>query len=763
MLGVADATRRTSLVETLRVAFDLIACAVVRRQAVAADVLVALRGRAIVAFTALRAAAAAPGDALVAEHAAAAGAALEACFGVVVDVLADDRALEDDAGKETARALRDVVRRLREIADFSRLKDPGHVAAHAAKTLATASGRAAVEHAWTTLTTANPSAEPASPEARDVLRFFLDSFTDPQRARAAPAARAPSMVTLTPLYKEDVAFGAATLSARVDGENVSALRFLISMMPTEWAAMLQRCGLTLPGQDYEALLQTLHDEVAAAGSAREDDGAKAAELAEKKRLLREISEWASGRSQTMLRTARGMASYADATRVLARLEGVPEADIEPLVAVKYSHVVCAQVYGAEGNEENDEHLEQLLRENPHLSVVTAHREIRKVDDESAGFDDASATVWFATRRVADASGAVRQTHRVRLPGFPIVGEGKPENQNLGMAFATGLYLQTIDMNQFRQLAEALKMRNALAAFTGATRLVGFPEQVITDRSGSVASFAALSEQVFGTIIQRFLAKPLHVRFHVRAPRRVGPWVGAWAGRRLQGFAAAAPERGHLRRHEPDAARRPREVRGVHDGGQGREVSFDGTNQFNFKIASGNGMQLISRDFHRLAKRPDFFRSLHSPIQPGIFFAEFLLFASLAAFIVCKLMIAMLHVETFFGDGDAFDSVGFHEEVGLEMLYLSQWMIQASRRHGVAVHVRRLAGRRSREDVPALLRALLVRVAHLQHVHRQDARVRHRPHRAFRESHLQVHEARHEHALELRASVHHVRVRTSRRP
>ena len=100
----------------------------------------------------------------------------------------------------------------------------------------------------------------------------------------------------------------------------------------------------------------------------------------------------------MLRTARGMASYADAARVLARLEGVPEADIEPLVAVKYSHVVCAQVYGAEGNEENDEHLEQLLRENPHLGVVTAHREIRKVDDESAD-----------SRRVGD--GLVRDAAR----------------------------------------------------------------------------------------------------------------------------------------------------------------------------------------------------------------------------------------------------------------------------------------------------------------------------------------------------------------
>ena len=107
VLGVADATRRASLVETLRVAFDLIACAVVRRQAVAADVLVALRGRAIVAFTALRTAAElGPGDALVAEHVAVAGAALDACLGVVVDVLADDRALEGRRQRHRARSAR---------------------------------------------------------------------------------------------------------------------------------------------------------------------------------------------------------------------------------------------------------------------------------------------------------------------------------------------------------------------------------------------------------------------------------------------------------------------------------------------------------------------------------------------------------------------------------------------------------------------------------------------------------------------------------
>jgi len=81
---------------------------------------------------------------------------------------------------------------------------------------------------------------------------------------------------------------------------------------------------------------------------------------EDRRLLREICTWASGRGQTLMRTVRGLASYADATRVLARLEGIPEHDIEPLVMAKYNHLICAQVYGSAGNEEKDEQLNELM-------------------------------------------------------------------------------------------------------------------------------------------------------------------------------------------------------------------------------------------------------------------------------------------------------------------------------------------------------------------------------------------------------------------
>ena len=99
-------------------------------------------------------------------------------------------------------------------------------------------------------------------------------------------------------------------------------------------------------------------------------------------------------------------------------------------------------------------------------------------------------------------------------------------------------------------------------------------------------------------------------------------------------------------------------------GKAREVSFDGANQFHAKIATGNGMQLISRDFHRLSKSFDFLRGLSFfQSSAGIMFTEFVLFASLLAFVVTKLIIVMVHVETYFKSGDAFDNIGFHEEVG----------------------------------------------------------------------------------------------------
>ena len=136
-------------------------------------------------------------------------------------------------------------------------------------------------------------------------------------------------------------------------------------------------------------------------------------------------------------------------------------------------------------------------------------------------------VSHATQRGRD--GAIVQTHRVKLPGHAIVGEGKPENQNLGMACVTGMYVQTIDMNQDCQLAEALKARNILAQFTGKTRLVGFPR---ADDHGSQRIRGVFRGALRASV--RYHRAALHGETSVRSislrtPRRVGLYLGAWSG------------------------------------------------------------------------------------------------------------------------------------------------------------------------------------------------------------------------------------------
>jgi hypothetical protein len=42
---------------------------------------------------------------------------------------------------------------------------------------------------------------------------------------------------------------------------------------------------------------------------------------------------------------------------------------------------------------------------------------------------------------------IRTVYRVKLPGNPCIGEGKPENQNHAVIFTRGEYMQAIDMNQ----------------------------------------------------------------------------------------------------------------------------------------------------------------------------------------------------------------------------------------------------------------------------------------------------------------------------
>jgi callose synthase len=112
--------------------------------------------------------------------------------------------------------------------------------------------------------------------------------------------------------------------------------------------------------------------------------------------------------------------------------------------------------------------------------------------------------------------------RIELPGDPIVGEGKPENQNHAIVFSRGEMLQCIDMNQDGYLEECLKMPNLLATTDRKEHakhpltIIGFREYVFTGGVSSLASFMQIQELSFVSLGQRMLAL-FHVRQHYGHP------------------------------------------------------------------------------------------------------------------------------------------------------------------------------------------------------------------------------------------------------
>ncbi|CAN0539348.1 unnamed protein product, partial [Laminaria digitata] len=116
----------------------------------------------------------------------------------------------------------------------------------------------------------------------------------------------------------------------------------------------------------------------------------------------------------------------------------------------------------------------------------------------------------------------QEVYRVKLPGNPVVGEGKPENQNHALIFTRGEHLQAIDMNQEGYFEEALKMRCLLEEFRRGTPrrpavIVGFREHIFTGSVSSLANYMALQELSFVTLGQRVLNNPLRVRMHYGHP------------------------------------------------------------------------------------------------------------------------------------------------------------------------------------------------------------------------------------------------------
>lgn len=186
-----------------------------------------------------------------------------------------------------------------------------------------------------------------------------------------------------------------------------------------------------------------------------------------------------------------------------------------------------QVYGKQRRENDPKaaDIEYLLHTYPSLRV--AYIDTLKVPRRDARGQRIFAEEFYSVlikseRSPTTGAQEIKEVYRIRLPGNPVLGEGKPENQNHAIVFTRGEHLQTIDMNQSNYLEEALKMRNLLEEFNVApgekrVGIVGFREHIYTGGLSSIANFMALQEGCFVTTGQRVLDNPLRVRFHYGHP------------------------------------------------------------------------------------------------------------------------------------------------------------------------------------------------------------------------------------------------------
>ena len=417
--------------------------------------------------------------------------------------------------------------------------------------------------------------EPKSKEARRRLTFFVNSlFMD---MPDAPSIRDMfSFNVLTPYYSEDVMYNKADLEKRTDELGVSTLLYLQTLFHGDWQNFLERLKIDDPEKIWSD------------------------------KFVQETRIWSSIRAQTLYRTVSGMMYYEKALRLLANLERLDDETTNDLMGEKFGYVVACQVYGNQKKNQDPkaEDIEYMMHKFPHLRIAY-------IDNIRV---KRGASVYYSVLVKSDGNGGIEEVYRVRLPGNPVLGEGKPENQNHAMIFTRAEFVQTIDMNQEGYFEESLKMRNALQEFAKRegplpTTILGLREHIFTASVSSLANYMALQETSFVTLGQRVLTKPLRIRLHYGHPDIFDKLFFITRG----GISKSSKG---INLSEDIFAGYNNAIRGGQVGfkeylqvGKGRDVGMSQIYKFEAKLSQGAGEQSLSRDVYRLCHRLDFCRLL----------------------------------------------------------------------------------------------------------------------------------------------------------
>ncbi|KAK0194241.1 1,3-beta-glucan synthase [Armillaria mellea] len=494
---------------------------------------------------------------------------------------------------------------------------------------------------------------PKGSEAERRISFFAQSLTTAM-PEPLPVDAMPTFTVLTPHYSEKILLSLREIIREEDkNTRVTLLEYLKQLHPIEWENFVKDTKILAEESAMFNGTNPFGDNEKA--QSKTDDlpfyfiGFKSAapEFTLRTRI------WASLRAQTLYRTVSGMMNYSKAIKLLYRVENPEvvqmfggntdklERELERMARRKFKFVVSMQRY-SKFNKEEQENAEFLLRAYPDLQIAYLEEEPpRKEGGDPRIF---SALIDGHSEFIPE-TGRRKPKFRIELPGNPILE-----------------YLQLIDANQDNYLEECLKIRNVLSEFEeynistqspyahwghkefkrSPVAIVGAREYIFSENIGILGDLAAGKEQTFGTLSARSMAW-IGGKLHYGHPDFLNAlFMNTRGGDIYAGMNAFG--RGARIKHTE-----------YFQCGKGRDLGFGTILNFQTKIGTGMGEQMLSREYYYLGTQLPIDRFLTFYYgHPGFHINNMLVILSVQLFIVTMVFLGTLNSSVticrYTGDG-----------------------------------------------------------------------------------------------------------------
>lgn len=506
---------------------------------------------------------------------------------------------------------------------------------------------------------------PPGGEAERRISFFASSLTT-ALPEPLPVDAMPTFTVLVPHYSEKILLSLREIIREEDqNTRVTLLEYLKQLHPVEWDNFVKDTKI-LAEEGADSTTSQANEK-----TSKTDDlpfyciGFKTSspEYTLRTRI------WASLRAQTLYRTVSGMMNYSKAIKLLYRVENPDivhnfggnterlERELERMARRKFKFAISMQRF-SKFNKEEQENAEFLLRAYPDLQIAYLDEEPGPKGGESKLFS----ALIDGHSEIDEKTGKRKPKFRVELPGNPILGDGKSDNQNHAMIFYRGEYLQLIDANQDNYLEECLKIRNILGEFEelsissqspyaqwghkefskSPVAIVGTREYIFSENIGVLGDIAAGKEQTFGTLTARALAW-IGGKLHYGHPDFLNATF-----MNTRGGVSKAQKGLHL--NEDIFAGMNAFGRGgrikhseYYQCGKGRDLGFGTILNFQTKIGTGMGEQMLSREYYYLGTQLPIDRFLTFYYgHPGFHINNILVIKSIQIFMVTLLFIGTLN-------------------------------------------------------------------------------------------------------------------------